>query len=295
MISIVINSFNESATIGKSIESIIHQHIKYDYELIISTPDDETVKIVQAYQKKNKRIKIFRDPGKGKSYAINLLLPRLKGNILIFTDGDVYLSDNAINQVVEVFNDLQIGCVTGRPVPQENKNSQYGFWAHFLFDAAHKMRKQLSENGKFFECSGYLEAFRNGVITRFPLHAGEDTVIPHMFWERGYRIGYAEEALVFVKNVNNWSDWIKQKTRTTKSHETLKRYVDLRKSPRTKTFFNEAKGLRYFFSYPRSLQEYYWMHKLVLARLYLWMQVLYETRIVNKQYTDNWERVNSTK
>ena len=157
------------------------------------------------------------------------------------------------------------------------------------------MRKKLSERREFFECSGYLEAFRNGVIKDFPLHAGEDTVIPHMFWEKGYKIGYADKALTFVKNVDNWDDWIKQKTRTTKSHETLKRYVDLRKAPRTKTFFNEAKGLPYLFAYPQSLREYYWMIKLMFARLYLWINVFYEARLIKKHYTDNWERVKSTK
>ena len=295
MISIVINSFKESGTIGKAIEAIINQEIKEDYELIISTPDEETIKIVKKYQKKNKQIKIFKDPGKGKSYAINLLLPKLKGDILIFTDGDVYLSENAINYVVKEFKDKNAGCVTGRPMPIETKNTQYGFWANFLFDAAHDLRKKLSENGEFLECSGYLEAYKNGVITEFPVDVGEDTIIPHMFWDKGYKIKYAQNALVFVKNVDNWNDWVKQKTRTTKSHEIIKRHINNKKFPRMKTFFNEAGGIYYLFTYPKSLKEYYWTVKLILARFYMWIKVFYETKILNKHYYDNWERVESTK
>ncbi len=295
MISIIINSFKEPKTIGMAIEAIIHQDIEENYELIISTPDDETIKIAKIYQKRNKQIKIFKDPGKGKSYAINLLLPTLKGDILIFTDGDVYVSENAINQVVKEFEDKNIGCVTGRPVPIETKNTQYGFWAHFLFDAAHNLRKKLSENDKFLECSGYLEAFRNGVIKEFPIDVGEDTIIPHMFWDKGYKIGYAQHALVFVKNADNWNDWVKQKTRTTKSHEIIKRHIDHKKFPRMKTFFNESKGFHYLFTYPKSLQEYYWTGTLILARFYMWAKVFYETKLINKHYADNWERVESTK
>jgi len=295
MISITICSFKEPKTIGRCISSIINQNIGEEYELIVSAPDEETLAAAREYQNNNKRIKLFKDPGKGKSYAINLLLPKLKGDILIFTDGDVYLSKNSINLILKEFEDKTIGCVTGRPMPTETKNNQYGFWANFLFDAAHNMRKKLSENGKFLECSGYLEAFRNGVITNFPLDAGEDSLIPHMFWERGFKIGYAQNALTYVKNVDNWNDWVKQKTRTTKSHETLNRYVNLKKSPRTKTFLNEAKGIHYLFTYPKSLKEYYWMKKLILARLYMWAKVYYETRFVNKHYTDNWETVQSTK
>ncbi len=295
MISIIINSFNEQKTIERAIDAIISQNIKEDYELIISTPDSETLNIAKLYQDKNKRIKIFRDPGKGKSYAINLLLPKLKGDICIFTDGDVYLSENAINEVLKEFDDKTVGCVTGRPAPIETRDNQYGFWAHFLFDAAHNLRKKLSENSKFLECSGYLEAFRNGIIKEFPLDVGEDTIIPHIFWDKGYKIGYAQNALVFVKNVDNWNDWVKQKTRTTKSHEIIKRHVNHKQFPRMKTFLNEAKGLSYLFTYPKSLREYYWMSKLILARVYMWTKVFYETRFVNKHYHDNWERVESTK
>ena len=184
MISIVISSFKEPKTIGKCISSIINQKIKEEYELIVSAPDKETLNEVKKYQKKNKNIKINVDPGKGKSYAINLLLPNLKGDILIFTDGDVFLSNNAINEILKEFDDKKIGCATGRPTPIESRNTQYGFWANFLFNAAHDLRKRLRDQGKFFECSGYLEAFRNGVIKNFPLDTGEDSIIPHLFWEK---------------------------------------------------------------------------------------------------------------
>lgn len=43
MISIIITSFKEPDTIGKAIDSIISQKINYDYELIISAPDIETL------------------------------------------------------------------------------------------------------------------------------------------------------------------------------------------------------------------------------------------------------------
>ncbi len=90
MISIIITSFKEPDTIKYTIESIINQQIKEDYELIITAPDDETLKVAKSYQTKNpeKTINLYRDPGKGKSYALNLLLKKTLGRIIIFTDGD---------------------------------------------------------------------------------------------------------------------------------------------------------------------------------------------------------------
>ena len=295
MISIIITSFKEPDTIGKCIESVISQRIDHDYELIVSAPDIETLMVAKGYRDLNSRIKLFKDPGKGKSYALNLIFKKLKGDVFILTDGDVYMSDGSINAIMEHFRDSNVGCVTGRPVPQEDRNDQYGYWANFLFDAAHDLRKSLHDAGNFLECSGYLWAFRNNVVSDLPLDVAEDTVMPYFFQEKGYKIRYEENAKVYVKNVDNWEDWLKQKIRTSKAHETLDKYVNLEVAEKTKSFSNESKGLKYLFTYPKSPKEFYWTLKLIVARLNMWIRVFYDTKIKNKQYADAWERVDSTK
>ncbi len=295
MISIIITSFKEPDTIGKCIESIIDQDIDHDYELIVSAPDIETLTVAKKYKDRNFRIKLFKDPGKGKSYALNLMFKKLRGDVFILTDGDVYMSDGSINAIMKHFEDPKVGCVTGRPVPQETRGDQYGYWANFLFDAAHDLRKSLFDSGKFLECSGYLWAFRNGVIGDLPLDVAEDTVMPYFFYEKGYKIGYEENARVYVKNVDNWEDWLKQKIRTSKAHETLGKYVNLEVAEKTKSFSNESKGLKYLFTYPNNLMEFYWTLKLVVARLNMWVRVFYDTKVKDKAYEDGWERIDSTK
>jgi len=295
MISVIITAFKEPGTIGKAIESFVNQKIKEKYELIVSAPDEETLDVARKYIKKNKKIKLFKDPGKGKSYALNLLLSRVKGNIIILSDGDVYVSENSVSEILKKFEDSKVGCITGKPVPVENRKTKYGYWANFLFDSAHRLRKKLSEEGKFFECSGYLWAFRNKIIKSFPLDVAEDSIIPYFFWEKGYKISYAENALVYVKNVNNWEEWISQKLRTSRAHETLDKYVDTKKTPRTKTFLNEVKGAFSLFYFMKNLNEIFWTAELVFARLYIWILVFLDVYIKKKYHKDNWTRVESTK
>ena len=255
MISIVITAFKEPQTIGKAIESIISQKITENYELIVTAPDNETLLVAKKYADKNHNIKLYKDPGKGKTYALNLLFKKVRGNIMILTDGDVYVSGNSINQIMRSFKDKQVGCVTGRPVPLEDKSTKYGYWANFLFDSAHKLRNNLKQKNKFLECSGYLWAFRNNVITHIPSDVAEDTIVPFFFYEKGYKIDYVDAAEVYVKNTSNWEEWISQKIRTSRAHETLSKYIDTSSIPRTKTFFNEAKGLFSLFIYPRNLRN----------------------------------------
>ena len=226
---------------------------------------------------------------------MNLIFKEIKTDILILTDGDVYISRNSIEDISNLFLNPEIGCVTGRPVPLENRKTKYGYWANFLFDAAHKIRGNAFEKNSFIECSGYLFAFRKDKIKKIPLDVAEDTVIPYILWQKGYKIGYAKEAEVYVKNSNNLSDWLKQKIRTHKSHEKLSLYVDTKTTPRIKSFKTEVRGITWLWAYPKSFNEVSWTLQLTLVRLYTWIRYFLDTKILQKKYNDGWERIKSTK
>jgi len=293
-ITLLITAFKEPNLV-KAIESAINQKTRYKYEIIVSAPDKETLNIAEKYSKKNKSLKIMKDPGKGKSYALNIAFSKISTDIMILTDGDVYIDENAIEEISNLFLDEKIGCVSGRPVPQESRNTKFGYWAHFLFDSANKIRRKAFENHSFLECSGYLFAFRKKLIDKIPLDVSEDTVIPYILKQKNYEIGYAEKAEVYVKNPDNLKDWIKQKTRTHKAHEKLYLYVDTKSIPRVKSFKTESKGIFWLLKYPKNTKEFFWTIELIFARLYTWIKYFYETKLFNKKYSDAWERVESTK
>jgi len=294
-ITVIITSFKEPKTIGRAIDAFLSQKTERKFDIVVSAPDEETLKVARIYSKNNKNVVVFKDSGKGKSLALNLLFKKLKSNILILTDGDVFVNDKAVEEILSLFENPNIGCVTGRPMPVENRKTMFGYWANFLFDAAHDIRRKAFRAGDFIECSGYLFAFRKNQIKKIPLDVAEDSMIPYFFARRGYIIGYADKAEVYVKNVTNWNDWVKQKIRTAKGHETLDKYVDTSKIKRVKSFSNESKGIFYLLSYPRNLKEAWWSILLAFARLYMWIKVFWDTKAKAKHYGDNWERVDSTK
>lgn len=293
MISIIITTFQEPQTIQKAIDSFILQNIKEPYELIVVAPDKETENIVKSH--KDVRIRFLKDKGIGKSNAINLALNKAKGNILILSDGDVYVSKNSVDQILNLFENKDIGCVSGRPVSISDKGNIIGFWSHFLVDVgAHEIsRKRRFLQNKFLECSGYLFAFRSGIIDKIPTDVAEDTIIPYYFYKKGYRIGYAENALVYVKYPTKLKEFIRQRVRTAKAHETLKKYApDL---PRVKSLKNEflegLKNLKLIFSYPDNFKELFWLLFLFPVRLNIWLKVHFQHSIKKKQYKDAWEKV----
>lgn len=295
MISIVITSFNEPRTIGKAIESFLNQNIEEDYELFVAAPDKSTWEIVEKYQKKNRQIKLFKDPGKGKSYALNLLLPKLKGEIIILTDGDVYVSENSVNEILKSFKGEKVGCVAGCPESLESRKTMFGYWSYILCKSADRLRQKRNTKNQFLECSGYLWAFRNNVIKKFPLDVGEDTIVPIMFYLKRYKIKYTEEAKVYVKYPLKLSEFLKQKRRTAGAHDNIGKYVDLKKIPRMKTFFNEIAESYSLFFYPENINEFFWTLLIFPLRLYIWTNLFFNSYIRNKKYSDAWKRVETTK
>lgn len=297
MIYIIITSYNEPKATLRAVKAFLEQDIKQEFRIIVCDPFLE-VKEFLKQNLKDKRVGFFLDPGEGKSYALNLLFEKLKGNkenIFIFTDGDVYVSDNAVAEILKQFEDEEIGCVTGKPVSLDSRDTKFGYWSHLLFSAIHKVRKKLSEEDKFFECSGYLFAIRKGIIKEFPLDASEDSVISYLIWKKGYKIAYVPEAEVYVKNPENIEDWKAQKIRNIKGHENLsKLYPDM---PRTKSFWNEIKhGFFYALFFPRSFKEFFWTLQLYYARLNIYLTAFKELK--NKEtYSDGWREteIESTK
>lgn len=294
MIDIVITSYNEPKSTLRAVRKFLDQKYLGEFRIIVCDPFEEVDLFIKE-NIKDPRVHFFLDPGEGKSYALNLLMelyPGSKEDLFVFTDGDVYVSENTLNSISEAFKDSKIGCVTGHPIPLDSRKTKYGYWSHLLFSGIDKVRKNLSKRKSFFECSGYLFTIRKSVISDFPLDVSEDSVIPYLFWKKGYKIKYLPEVKVYVKNPSTMKDWENQKVRNIKGHENLNKLFP--EMPRTKSFKNEIKyGFFHALSYPRSLIEFLWTIQLFRARLLIYKKAFRDLR-KKKVYSDGWREIETT-
>lgn len=299
MISIIITAWEEPKATEECIRRFLIQDIPDKFEIWVTCPDEPTKQVVMDYKKKHtKIINFLHQPREwGKNVMMNILSKKAKGNILVFTDGDVFVSSNSVKELYEKFKDPKVGCVSGRPVSANPKGDMLGYWSHLLTDAgAHNIRMEKYKKGEFLECTGYLFAMRKGVIDDLPTDVGEDAIVPYMFMKKGYKIAYADKALAYVTYPKNFRDWVNQKIRSSKAHEMLDKYMAHEKNLRVKSFSNEVlKGLRWAFRYPENVKEFFWTTLLFAARLYVWTKYTYETKVLNQHYGDKWKRVKSTR
>lgn len=290
-VTILITAANEAATIGRALEPLIQQSQGMDRQLLVICPDEATAAAARAYS----GVQVIKDPGNGKPAALMLGLKAAGRGLVVMTDGDVYIGEGALAALLAPFDDPQTGAVSGRPISLEPRTTALGYWSHLLTDAgAHVERLQRERTGRFFVCSGYLYAIRRGLIQRIPEDAlAEDAVISHKIGERGLRIRYAPEAVVYVRYPTTYADWLRQKVRSAGGYA----QPWIARSPlKMRSFQHEAlAGFSRALMYADNLRELGWTLLLFGARLHLWLLIFWQVRVRKVPLTELWQRVETTK
>lgn len=293
MISIIITSYKEPRTIGRAIEAFLKNKIKEKYEILVVAPDKETLDIARQYSRKNKEIKVLQDPGKGKPTALALAFKEAKGDFLVLSDGDVFVSNDSVNLLLENFKDKFIGGVTARVVSTNPKDKMLGYWAYLLTSGFHEHRMSSLKYQKNTVLSGYLYAMRGKVIKKIPENSlADDAVISHLIQNKGYKTTYEPRARVFVKYPTNLQDWISQKKRTAGRIYQLSKTF---KFSKTKSFFGEINAGMKTLSRIKTMKQVYWFIKLSIMKFYIWYKVLFDYKLRRSSLEETWTRIESTK
>ena len=271
----------------EDIEKAIKSFFAYNVPIYVVSPNKDL-------KFKDKKVNVIQDKGEGKPQALNLALKNIKEEIILLTDGDVWLDKNALKEIMKLFEKTgfdKTGLITGKVISLNNRNTMLGFWSHFLVFAANSMREEKNKKGEYFEGTGYLMAVRKSLIGKIPKDIfSEDGYISYMVYTKGYKIRYTDKAKVYVKYPTTISDWLKQKRRSAGGY--TQKYIIVK----TRSFKKEAiGGIKLFFKYPKNLKEYYYLICLFLMRIYLWLVIAVDIRIRKLKFKDIWVRVESTK
>lgn len=293
----------EERTIGRMLHTLLNGYTG-NIEILVSIPDTPTWEaLMKAAAELGLDKKVKRNPaslkGKalGKPTEINQLMDLATGDFWVLGDGDTYFGNNTINTLVSHFKDKKVMAVTGRPRSADGKGGMFAYWGSLLADAAHHRREQelLRTPNGFFPVSGYLYATRP-VKFRFPADClAEDAYYSYMILEQGGTIAYEPAAEVFVYYPKTWRDFLKQKKRSAGGYVQLHQYGVIPPGKQTRSLWHELKYFWFPVAYAANLFQMAWSLILFPARLWLWIAIWWERKVVKKSFDKTWERVESTK
>jgi glycosyltransferase involved in cell wall biosynthesis len=115
-VSIILCTSGLRPMLARCLEGLTAQARQYlNCEIIVVLNGPEDAAFAQAVSKFP--VLLLNEPRRGVSIARNHAVPRAKGDILIFVDGDVLIGHDWLEEMVKGFADPNVCCVTGRVIP----------------------------------------------------------------------------------------------------------------------------------------------------------------------------------
>lgn len=104
-VSIMVAVYNAEAYLSKCLDSLLNQTLREIQVLCVDDcSTDSSLDILHDYRQRDNRIEVFHlDHNTGQACARNMSLPYAKGEYITFTDSDDWLSADALQSAVDVF------------------------------------------------------------------------------------------------------------------------------------------------------------------------------------------------
>lgn len=185
--------------------------------VVSSASTDKTDEIVKEFAKKDARISLItEDKRNGKSSAINLFIKKATSDVLLIESGDTIPALNTIEKMCEPFLDEKIGMTGGRPVPENTSKTFVGYTVNLLWRLHHRLAKLSPKLGEMI-------AFRRCFDQIPPNSAVDEASIEAIILHKGYKLFYAEQAIIHNKGPEDLKGFIKQRRRIAAGHYWLKK------------------------------------------------------------------------
>lgn len=114
-VSVIVAAFNEEKVIADTIGSVLAADYTGELEIIVvdDGSSDETAAGVEAIAKSDHRVRLLRQPNRGKARALQRGLSAMRTGIAVFLDADTYCQRDTLRRLVEPFSDEAVGGVSG--------------------------------------------------------------------------------------------------------------------------------------------------------------------------------------
>lgn len=196
-VSLIITAYDEEQVIAQTLEKSLALDYPKDKLEIIAVSDgstDETAEIVHAYRAQGVQL-LDLPQNVGKASAQNEAVRQASGDILLFTDANVCLQRDAVQKLVQHFQDDMVGCVVGKVTYLNEEETAVSdgeglYWEYELF-----VRQKESEVGNLLAGSGPIIATRRELFEPLDPAVSEDFVLPMQAAIKGYRTVYEPEAV----------------------------------------------------------------------------------------------------
>jgi glucosyl-dolichyl phosphate glucuronosyltransferase len=124
-ISVILCTFNRCQSLSKALDSlaasVLSETIQWEVLVVDNNSTDQTKEVVEGFCRRySGRFRYLFEPRQGKSYALNAGIREARGKILAFTDDDVTVEPDWLQNLTADLHDSQWAGSGGRILPARN-------------------------------------------------------------------------------------------------------------------------------------------------------------------------------
>ena len=215
-ISIIIPAYNEEDFILEKIENTLeleYPESKRKIYVITDGSTDNTPNLVKQHHPENVML-YHEDTRKGKTAALNRIIPYISTEISLFTDANTMLTPNTLKAMGQRFSDNTTGMVAGEKtvIASKDEQSAQSEGAYWKYESWQKKNEALLHSA--MGTAGELFAIRTKLFQDLPEDTLLDDFMLSMYILRqGYRIDYAPEAKAIEYGSVSIAEEMKRKIR----------------------------------------------------------------------------------
>lgn len=229
-ISIGVPAYNEEKTIQRLLSSISERqedgpNLK---EIIVnaSGSTDHTAEKVQSTMQMDSRVKLISGAKReGKATALNSILRKASGSVVLLVDADAVLERGAVSKLVRpLLMSEKVGICSGNTMPMGKDGSFFHFASLFIRSLHHEMCAYLTRRGATPKVNGAFYAIRRDIVDAFPRQVvSDDEYASVQAQKKGYKIVYVPDAMVYTRDPSTFSGFLKWQSRIIAGQMYMKR------------------------------------------------------------------------
>jgi len=214
-VTLIISAYNEEEVLRSKLENVLALDYPKDRLEVIVASDgstDGTAAIARELAADGVVLHHY-ETNRGKNAVLNDTVPRVRGEIIAFTDANGMYRPDALRKLVAYFDDPAVGCVCGELIYLNYSDNAIaeGYGVYWRFDQLQKrlesrLHTLLGANGSIF-------AIRRSLYRDLPNTVCNDMVTPIMIAAAGHAVVYAPDAVSTEAGSQDLRDELRRRPR----------------------------------------------------------------------------------
>jgi cellulose synthase/poly-beta-1,6-N-acetylglucosamine synthase-like glycosyltransferase len=226
IITIGICAYNEAHRISQLFGSLVTQSIPSGFVLaeilvVASGCTDGTERVVENWAKIEPRIALIHESERhGKAHALNMILGRYRGDLLVLVNADARLRAGALSELLHAFDrNSKVELACGFPVPEPSESSIVSLVEDVWWRLHNRTLHTLAGLGGGNHCCDEFMGLKRGIADSIPGDVVNDgAYLSVLAARKGITTQFVPGATVFVETPSHLLGLFRQRLRIVRGH-----------------------------------------------------------------------------